>query len=181
LLFFPSIQGGPHENTIAGIAVSLKEAMSPEFKKYDIQVKKNAAKLAEEMTKRGHVLITGGTDNHLILWDVRPHSLTGSKVEKLLEIASISVNKNAVYGDTSALAPGGVRVGTPAVTSRGLNEADMVKVAEFLDRGAKLSIALQNKVGKQLAQFVPAAEASEEVQALKKEVEAFASGFPMPG
>jgi len=87
--------------------------------------------LGEELTKRGFELVTGGTDNHLVLWDLRKHGLTGSKMEKLYEMVSISVNKNAVYGDTSALAPGGIRIGTPALTSRGFTEQDMVKVADF--------------------------------------------------
>jgi len=178
---FPSLQGGPHENVIAGVAVALKEASQPEFHQYMKQVKKNAAKLGEELTNKGYKLVTGGTDNHLVLWDLRPQGLTGSKVEKIFELVSISANKNAVYGDTSALAPGGIRLGAPALTSRGFTEEDMVKVAGFLDRGVKIALDIQNKVGKQLKDFTPAAEKSEDVHKLREEVEAFASVFPMPG
>lgn len=178
---FPSLQGGPHENVIAGVAVTLKEAMEPEFKEYIVQVKKNAAKLASELIAKGYKIVTEGTDNHLILWDLRPQGLTGSKIEKLFEMVSISANKNAVYGDTSALAPGGIRLGTPALTSRGFKETDMVTVSEFLDRGLKIAVEVQKKVGKLLKDFTPALEASEDVKKLRHEVEEFASRFPMPG
>jgi len=178
---FPSLQGGPHDNVIAGVAVALKEVMEPEYKEYIRNVKKNSAKLAAELISKGYRIVTGGTDNHLILWDLKPQGLTGSKVEKTLETANISANKNAVYGDTSALAPGGIRLGTPALTSRGFKEADMVKVAEFLDRGVKIAIEVQNKVGKMLKDFTPALETSEEVKNLRRDVEEFAKNFPMPG
>jgi len=178
---FPSLQGGPHENVIAGIAVALKEAMEPSFTEYIRDVKKNAAKLGSELTGKGYTLITGGTDNHLVLWDLRPQGLTGSKVEKVLEFSSISANKNAVYGDTSALAPGGIRLGTPALTSRGFKEQDMVKIAEFLDRGVKLAVDIQSKSGKLMKDFAPAVETSEDVKKLRHDVEEFASQYPMPG
>jgi glycine hydroxymethyltransferase len=178
---FPSLQGGPHENTIAAIAVALREANTPEFKEYVIQLKKNAKALGDELLARGYSLVTGGTDNHLVLWDVRPKALTGNKLEKLFEVANITVNKNSVYGDVSALAPGGVRLGTPALTSRGLKEEDFRKVAEFLDRGCQIAIKIQETVGKLLKDFVPALEASEELKALKEEVRVFAVKFPMPG
>jgi len=178
---FPSIQGGPHDNTIAAVAVALKEAMEPDFTQHIIQVKKNAKTLGEELTKKGYDMVTGGTDNHLVLWDLRKHGLTGSKMEKLFEMVSISVNKNAVYGDTSALAPGGIRIGTPALTSRGFKEQDMVKVAEFFDRGLKIAVKIQEKVGKLLKDFSAALETSEDMKQLKEEVESFAKGFPMPG
>jgi len=178
---FPSLQGGPHENTIAGIAVALKEANSPEFKEYAIQVKKNAQKLASELLNRGFKIVTNGTDNHIVLWDLRPLGLTGNKVEKVFELASISTNKNSVYGDTSALAPGGVRLGTPALTTRGFKEEDIVKVADFLERCIKIALATQEKSGKLMKDFTPAAQASEELKAVRKEVEDFAGKFPFPG
>jgi len=178
---FPALQGGPHENTIAAVAVALKEAAEPEFKTYIQQVKKNAKVLAETLVSKGYSVVTGGTDNHLVLWDVRPQEMTGSKLEKLFELVSISVNKNAVYGDASALSPGGVRLGAPAMTSRGLTEADFVRIAELLHKGAQIAIAIQNKTGKLLKNYLPALETSEEVKALKEEVEAFASTFAMPG
>jgi len=178
---FPSLQGGPHENVIAGVAVALKEAASSEFTEYAVQVQKNAKRLGEELTKRGYDLVTGGTDNHLVLWDLRKLELSGNKMEKLYELASISVNKNAVYGDTSALVPGGVRLGVPALTSRGFKEEDMVTVVEFLDRGIKIAQSIQAKVGKQMKDFEPVLKASEEVTQLRHDVEAFAKNFPIPG
>jgi len=178
---FPSIQGGPHENTIAAIAVTLKEAASDEFKQYAAQVRKNAKALGEALIAKGYSLVTGGTDNHLVLWDLRPQGLTGSKIEKACDIASITVNKNAVYGDTNAISPGGVRLGTAALTSRGLKEKDFEQIASFMDRVVKTALVVQEKSGKKINDFVQALEKNEELQVLKKEVETFAQAFPMPG
>lgn len=178
---FPSIQGGPHENAIGAIAVALKEAASDEFKVYGEQIKKNAKRLGESLVSKGYSLVTGGTDNHLVLWDLRPQGITGNKIEKSCDIAGISVNKNAVYGDTSALAPGGIRLGTAALTTRGFSESDFEVVAGFLDRVIKISVAAQEKSGKKLVDFVAAIEKSEELKAVKKEVEEFAQKFPFPG
>jgi glycine hydroxymethyltransferase len=178
---FPSVQGGPHENTIAAIAVALKEAQSESFKQYIRQVKANARTLGEELIKRGYDLVTGGTENHLILWDLRRLDLTGSKLEKLLEAASISANKNAVYGDVNAVSPGGLRLGSPALTSRGLKEADFAKIAEFLDRGVKIALDIQSKTGKKLQDFLAAIQHRADIKQLKEEVETFAKKFPMPG
>ena len=108
---FPSNQGGPHNNTIAAVAVALKQVASPEFKQYAKQVKANASTLAKALTEKGYKIVTEGTENHLILWDLRPIALTGSKMEKICDFVSITLNKNAVHGDVSALVPGGVRIG----------------------------------------------------------------------
>jgi glycine hydroxymethyltransferase len=178
---FPSIQGGPHENAIAAIAVALKEAASDEFKQYGAQIKKNASRLGEALKSKGYSLVTGGTDNHLVLWDLRPQGLTGSKIEKACDYAAITVNKNAVYGDTSAITPGGVRLGAAALTTRGFVEADFEKVAEFLDRVVKISLAVQEKAGKKLTDFLAALESNEELKALRKEVEEFSQKFAFPG
>jgi len=178
---FPSIQGGPHENAIAAIAVALKEASSDDFKQYGNQVRKNAARLGEALKAKGYSLVTGGTDNHLVLWDLRPQGLTGSKIEKACDIVSITVNKNAVYGDTNAVAPGGIRLGTPALTTRGFTEADFEKVAEFLHRVVTIASAVQEKTGKKLVDFVAALETNEELKVVKKEVEEFSQKFAFPG
>jgi len=175
------LQGGPHENTIAAIAVALQEANTPQFKEHSAQVKKNAARLSAELIKRGYSIVTGGTDNHIVLWDVRPQDMTGSKLEKVFEFASISVNKNAVYGDTNAVAPGGIRLGSPAMTTRGLKEEDFDKIAEFLDRAVQIAVTTQKKTGKLLKNFLPVIETNEELKHLKKEVEEWAGKFPMPG
>lgn len=178
---FPGCQGGPHNNTIGALGVALKEAMTPEFKLYTKQVKANAKKLGEELVKLGYKLVTGGTDNHLVLWDLRPNGVTGSKIEKICDLVHITLNKNSVAGDTSALTPGGVRIGAPAMTSRGLVEADFVHISVFLDRAVKLALELQATVGKKLKDFIPAAEKSENLAALRADVIEFSKAFPMPG
>lgn len=178
---FPALQGGPHEHQIAGIAAQLKEVQTPEFKAYAQQVKANAKVLAQTLTDAGYSMCTGGTDNHLILWDLRPQKVTGSKLEKLCDLVCITLNKNAVLGDRSALTPGGVRVGTPALTSRGFKEAEFVQVAGFLDRAVKLCIEIQATSGKKLVDFVKAAESHEGVKQLRRDVNALATSFEMPG
>lgn len=178
---FPSCQGGPHNNTIAGVAVALKEASTPIFLEYSKQVCANAKALAKGLMDRGYKLVTDGTDNHLNLWDLRPNGLTGSKMEKVLEKAHITVNKNTVPGDVSAMNPGGLRLGTPALTSRQFSEADFDKVAEFLHRGVQIALKVQEKTGKKLVDFLPALDANEDLKKLGDDVVAFAKGFPMPG
>lgn len=178
---FPSIQGGPHENTIAAIAVALKEAMTDEFKQYISQVKKNAKKLAEELQKLGHSIVGNGTENHLLLWDLRKHGLTGSKMEKLFDEVNITVNKNAIFGDVSAMSPGGVRLGTPALTSRGLKEEDFVTVASFLNEGVEIAKEIQEKYGKKLSDFEKGLKDNEKLKEFRERVIQFASKFPMPG
>lgn len=178
---FPGCQGGPHNNTIGALGVALKEAMTPEFKQYAKQIRANARALAEELMKRGHKLVTDGTDNHLVLMDLRPEGLTGSKIEKLCDMVHITLNKNAVAGDTSALSPGGIRIGAPAMTSRGLVEKDFVDIAVFLDRVVVIATAIQKESGRKLKDFLAAAGKNEDIAALRKEVIAFSKKFPMPG
>jgi glycine hydroxymethyltransferase len=178
---FPMCQGGPHENTIAALAVQFKEAATPEFKTYIQQVVKNAQFLSAELEKLGHSIVTGGTDNHLLLWDLRPKGLTGSKIEKLLDYCNITVNKNAIYGDKSALSPGGVRLGTNALTTRRMEEKEMAQVAVFLDRACTIAIRIQGEVGKKLVDFEAACKTDEELAGLSKEVMEFAKTFYIPG
>ncbi|KAI3653020.1 hypothetical protein MP228_002445 [Amoeboaphelidium protococcarum] len=182
---FPGLQGGAHNNTIAGIAVALKHAASEEFKAYAAQVRKNAVALADALKAYGYKLVTDGTENHIVLWDLRPQGLTGSKIEKICDEVHITVNKNTVHGDVSALSPGGIRVGTPACTSRSFKEGEFVKVAELLHRAVQIALNVQKSVqSKLLKDFVaqlntPAVRA--ELDQLKKEVEQFSRQFPMPG
>ncbi|PWN53878.1 glycine hydroxymethyltransferase [Violaceomyces palustris] len=184
---FPACQGGPHNNTIAGIAVALKQAADPAFKEYALQVIKNSQAIAKTLSSHGHKLQTDGSENHLVLWDLRPLGLTGSKIEKICDLAHITVNKNAVSGDTSALVPGGVRIGTAALTSRSMTEKDMEKVAEFLHRAVSIAGVLQEEAGsKLLKDFVAKAttgdgKGRQMIEELKKEVIAFATQFPLPG
>lgn len=178
---FPSVQGGPHQNAIAGIATTMLQASKPEFKKYIQNVKANAKILAASLMDLGYEVATNGTDNHIVLWNLRNHKITGSKMEKFLEFTNISVNKNAIAGDKSALSPSGVRLGTSALTSRNLGADDFKKIAEFLDRAVKISLQIQNDSGKLLKDFVIALENNEDAKNLKADVCKFASQFPMPG
>ena len=130
---FPGTQGGPLMHVIAGKAVCLGEALKPEFKAYGKQIVANADALAKGLLKRGFDLVSGGTDNHLMLVDLRPFSVTGKELEKKLDEVYITVNKNAIPNDPqSPFITSGVRIGTPAVTTRGLVEEDMDKIAEFI-------------------------------------------------
>lgn len=190
---FPMLQGGPHNNAIGALAVAFREASTPEFAQYAKNVIVNAKALGDGLVKRGYNLVTGGTDNHIILWDVKSTGgLTGSKVERVLELISITANKNSIPGDTSAINPGGVRLGSPALTSRGLNEEDFDMVAEFLHRGCVFAMKVQEAAeaksenGKAVMRDFEATLQTDdairaELQVLKSEVEAFAAKFEMPG
>ncbi len=134
---FPGIQGGPLEHCIAAKAVSFFEALQPEFKEYQLQVKKNAAAMAEAFIAKGYKVVSGGTDNHVMLIDLRTKfpDLTGKVAEKTLVLADITVNKNMVPFDSrSPFQTSGIRVGSPAVTSRGLVEKDMVVIVDLVDK-----------------------------------------------
>lgn len=127
---FPGTQGGPLMHVIAAKAVSFKEAMEPSFKEYQDQIVKNAAALAESLKEEGFRLVSGGTDNHLMLLDLRNHDITGKDAEKLLDKARITVNKNTIPNDPqSPFVTSGIRIGTPAVTARGMVEEDMRSIA----------------------------------------------------
>ncbi len=133
---FPGTQGGPLEHVIAAKAIAFGEALDPEFKQYQMQVKKNAAALAAAMVSRGYSIISGGTDNHLMLIDLRPkgENLTGKLAENTLGICDITINKNTVPFETrSPFVTSGIRLGTSAVTTRGMNEADMESIAALID------------------------------------------------
>jgi len=115
------------------------------------------------------------------MWDVRPHELTGSKVDKVLDKVHITTNKNSIVGDKSAINPGGVRLGTPAVTTRGYKEAEMQVIADFLLRAVEIAKKIQKTVGKQLKDFLPALETDKDIKVLAEEVKAFSSQFSIPG
>mmetsp|Transcript_25030 Transcript_25030/g.56321 ORF Transcript_25030/g.56321 Transcript_25030/m.56321 type:complete len:342 (+) Transcript_25030:579-1604(+) len=177
---FPALQGGPHEHQIAGVATQLREVMTPEFKTYIQQVKKNVAALGAFLVSKGYSIATGGTDNHLILWDLRPQGVTGSKMEKLCDKCHITLNKNCVPGDRSAASPGGVRIGAPALTTRGFSEKDFVSIGELLVKCLELTLKVQATSGKKLVDFAKALEGNAEVEAIKAEVFALATSFPHP-
>lgn len=190
---FPALQGGPHNNTIAAIAVQLKEVDTPEFKAYAKQVVANAQQLSASLMEFKHTIMTGGTDNHLLLWDLRPAGLNGYKMQYMCDEVSITLNKNTVAGDTNALSPSGVRIGTPALTSRGFKEKDMKQVADFLNQACQIAVeanaagaAAANVAAKAvtIAQFkdgCKSAAVHAKVLALKAAVEKFARTFYMPG
>lgn len=178
---FPALQGGPHEHQIAGVATQLKEVCTPEFKIYAQQVKKNAQALANKLTSLGHTIASGGTENHLVLWDLKPAGITGSKYEKICDAANITLNKNCVPGDRSAVTPGGVRIGAPALTTRMMVESDFEQIAVFLDEVLKVALKVQEKSGPKLKDFVAIIEKDEEIAAIRKRVNDFATSFPMPG
>jgi len=132
---FPGLQGGPHNHAIAAIATTMKQVKTPEFIAYQKQVAINAKRLCAGLQEHGYNISTHGTDVHQLLVDLRSTGITGAKAEKILEDVSIACNKNTVPGDKSALNPSGIRLGTPALTTRGFVEEDIDKVAEFIHRG----------------------------------------------
>ncbi len=162
---FPGLQGGPHMNTITGIAVTLKKALEPEFKEYGRQVLLNANTLADELLKSGAALVTGGTDNHMMVLDTeKSYGINGKVAEELLDEVYITTNKQIIPDDPNPpLKPSGIRIGTPAATSRGMKEADMVKLAGWI------TTILHNPEDKNLAATI------------RSEIESFCSRFPVPG
>jgi glycine hydroxymethyltransferase len=184
---FPGLQGGPHNHTIGALAVALKVAATPEFTEYQKQVCANCKSLADKLMSLGYSLSSGGTDNHLVLCDLRPKGIDGARVEKILDMAHITLNKNSVVGDTSALIPGGIRIGTPAMTTRGMKEADFVKVAEFIDRGVQIAIKCKSSTtGTKMKDFKDYVESNvckeaAEIAKLRSEVESYCGAFHMPG
>jgi glycine hydroxymethyltransferase len=160
---FPGIQGGPLMHVIAAKAVCLGEALKPEFKDYAAQVVKNAQALAARLSSHGYRIVSGGTDNHLMLVDLRPKGLNGAEASHALDEAGITVNKNGIPFDTgSPMKPSGIRIGTPAVTTRGMKEADVEAVADFIHE------ALSDHTN------------VEKLHALRERVFAFNAAFPLP-
>uniref|UniRef100_A0A2P2LKA6 Serine hydroxymethyltransferase n=1 Tax=Rhizophora mucronata TaxID=61149 RepID=A0A2P2LKA6_RHIMU len=177
----PSLQGGPHNNHIAALAIALKQVASPEYKVYMQQVRKNAQALASALLRRKCRLVTGGTDNHLVLWDLTSLGLTGKNYEKVCEICHITLNKSAIFGDNGTICPGGVRIGTPAMTSRGCLESDFETIADFLLRAAHITSVLQREQGKLQKDLSKGLQNTKDILELRNCVEKFASQFAMPG
>jgi glycine hydroxymethyltransferase len=159
---FPGTQGGPLEHVIAAKAVAFKEALEPSFTTYSKQIVANAKALAAALVSRGYQLVSGGTDNHLMLVDLRSKGLTGKAAEKALDLAGITVNKNTVPKETqSPFVTSGVRIGTPAVTTRGMREPEMARIAELID------------------QVLVSAEDASVAARVREEVRALAASFPL--
>ncbi len=160
---FPGLQGGPLEHVIAAKAICFKEAMSPEFKAYQQQIVKNAALLAKTLQEKGFRIVSGGTDNHLMLVDLRPRLATGKEVQIACDKARITLNKNMIpFDPEKPFVTSGVRIGTPAVTTRGMKEPEMLRIADFIDR----AVAARND--------------DEALKKLGEEVREFTLDFPMP-
>ena len=175
-MVFPGLQGGPHQHQIAAVATQLKHVTTPEFKLYIQQVRANAKILCNELKSLGYKPTTGDTDNHLILLDLRPQGITGSKIEKICEHVDISINKNSVPGDKSALSPGGIRIGTCAVTTRGMKEGDMIFIAQCIHQCITIALDIQKNAMK-LNDFVQSMKADTRVDELRQKINDFASQF----
>lgn len=159
----PGLQGGPHNHQTAAIAVALREAATPEFKAYGHQIVKNAKKLASELTNHGFDLVTGGTDNHLMLIDLTNKNVLGAEAETALGKAGITVNKNTVpFDPRPPFSPSGIRLGTPALTTRGMKEAEMVQVADWINQ------AVTNHTDEKL------------LAKIHNEIKDFSKAFPLP-
>lgn len=160
----PGLQGGPHNHQTAAIAVALREAAQPAFQEYGKQIVKNAKRLADRLMEKGYQLVTGGTDNHLLLVDLTNKGVIGADAEAALGAAGITMNKNTVpFDPRPPFSPSGIRMGTPALTTRGLKEAEMDKVAEWIDAA------------------ITSRDNSSKLAAIKKEIQAFAKDYPLPG
>jgi glycine hydroxymethyltransferase len=160
----PGLQGGPHNHQTAAIAVALREASLPEFKDYATQIVKNAKRLANNLTNKGYDLVTGGTDNHLLLVDLTSKGLKGKEAEDALGKAGITVNKNTVpYDPRPPFDPSGIRLGTPALTTRGLKETEMDQVAAWIDAA------------------ITGRGDDKKLEKIHKEIKAFTKAYPLPG
>lgn len=183
---FPGLQGGPHDNQTAAIAVALKEASTPAFKKYGNQIVKNAKALADELLRNGFDLVSGGTDNHLILIDLRNIGVNGAIAAYALEVANIVVNKNGVpFDDQPPFYPSGIRLGTPAITTRGMKEEEMIKIGEWITRatGAVKDEKLpehKEKRSQFLKEFKKRADKNKELLKIAVEVGNLTKNFPIP-
>lgn len=174
---FPGLQGGPHNHTIGALATALKQAASPEFKDYQTAVMQNNAAFADALKAAGMKLVSDGTDNHLVLVDLRGSGVDGARVEHVCELVGLAVNKNTVPGDVSAMVPSGIRMGSPAMTSRGANTEHFTSIAGFFQRAVQLAISAKGRVeGKKVKDFktqvtlqdADIAQLAEEVTALAR-------------
>ena len=163
---FPGIQGGPHIQSVAALAVALKEAATPEFRAYAAQIVKNAKALAEALLARGYDLVSGGTDNHLILMDLTGKGIPGKRAARALDRAGLETNYNSIpFDPRKPFDPSGLRIGTPAVTSRGMKEAEMAQIAAYLDRAVEAEKR----------------EDAAALDAIAAEVRSLVAAFPAPG
>lgn len=182
---FPSCQGGPHNNTIAAVAVALKQATTFDFKKYSFQVIKNSQLLSSELKNYGFSIVTDGTDNHIVLLDLKSKNISGSKFEKLAELCLVSVNKNTIASDKSALNPSGIRLGTSAMTSRGFKEKDFKFVADIVNQICDLAIEIQIKCNSRMLRdfmnyAIHSKECQSKIKTIRNKVKQYCKRFPLP-
>lgn len=197
---FPGHQGGPHNHTITALAVALQQAQSGEFKNYQQTVLANAKALAERLGNStsngglGYNIVSGGTDNHLVLVDLKSRGVDGARVERVLELCGVASNKNTVPGDKSAMKPGGLRMGTPAMTSRGFQPEDFTRVAGIVDRAVTITQKLDKTAReeseakgrknpgsvKAFLEYLGEGEEISDIVLLRQEVEDWVGTFSLP-
>jgi glycine hydroxymethyltransferase len=190
---FPGHQGGPHNHTITALAVALQQAKTPEFAHYQQSVLKNAQALSNRLGSSkesgglGYNIVSGGTDNHLVLVDLKDRNIDGARVERILELVGVASNKNTVPGDRSALKPGGLRMGTPAMTTRGFCEDDFKRVADIVHRAVTITQSVDKQAVegghntlKKFNAFLGSGEEVTEIQQLRKEVSDWVGTFGLP-
>lgn len=197
---FPGHQGGPHNHTITALAVALHQAQQPEFKEYQRAVLENAKALANRLGNSrdngglNYNVVSGGTDNHLVLVDLKDKSIDGARVERVLELVGVAANKNTVPGDMSAMKPGGLRMGTPAMTTRGFQPGDFKRVADVVHRAVNITKMLDGKAAEAaekkgrknpksvnaFREYVKEGEECVEIVELRREVEDWVGTFALP-
>ncbi|KAI9749191.1 MAG: Replication factor A protein 1 [Chaenotheca gracillima] len=197
---FPGHQGGPHNHTITALAVALRQAQTDEFKAYQQTVVKNARALADRLGNPknkgglGYNIVSGGTDNHLVLLDLRDRDVDGARVERVLEVVGVASNKNTVPGDKSAMKPGGLRMGSPAMTTRGFQPDDFSRVAEIVNRAVMIAQRLDKDAReaakasgrkspgsvKAFTEFLGEGDSDREIIELRREVEEWVGTFSLP-
>nr|BAN65329.1 serine hydroxymethyltransferase, putative [Babesia bovis] len=176
---FPTVQGGPHNNAIASLAVQLKTVMSPEWKVYAKNIVENARRLAIECESRGFLVVTGGTDNHTVVINLKPFGVNGNKAEHICNAINVTVSKSTVPGDVSAMNPSGLRLGTAMIVARGAVPEDMAFIAEALLEAVKITQSIQESHGENHEDFKRGAEGNERIAALRKKVVDWIRQFPI--
>ncbi|KAF3091409.1 glycine hydroxymethyltransferase shm1 [Orbilia oligospora] len=181
---FPGHQGGPHNHTITALAVALKQAQSKEFKEYQEQVIKNAKALGGKLRDMGYKIVGGDIENHLVLIDLKPKGIDGAKVERVLELCNVAANKNTVPGDKSAMKPGGLRLGSPAMTTRGFDESDFERVAAVVDSAVTIAKEVETSTGKtkikEFTEELADGAKFESLVKLREDVRSWVREFPVP-
>ncbi|AAS51441.2 ACR215Cp [Eremothecium gossypii ATCC 10895] len=181
---FPGHQGGPHNHTISALATALKQATTPEFREYQELVLKNAKVLETEFKKLNYRLVSDGTDSHMVLVSLREKGVDGARVEHVCEKINIALNKNSIPGDKSALVPGGVRIGAPAMTTRGMGEEDFARIVGYINRAVEIARSIQQSLPKEanrLKDFKAKVEdGTDEIAQLAQEIYSWTEEYPLP-